>query len=123
MLAERFRNHLDRLLQAVPGSVAASIMGADGIPIDVVQAEPEPDEPTSLFVEYGTLIEQFRSTAQMFAAGDLEELAAKSERFTCVMRPINGDFYLALILHPSASVGRGRFHLRILAPSLHPDLS
>ncbi|MBX2811179.1 MAG: hypothetical protein KTR25_05195 [Myxococcales bacterium] len=80
-------------------------------------------EATQLFVEYGTLVEQFRSTAQMFAAGELEEIAARTELYTCLMRPINHEFFLALVLLPEGCLGRGRFLLRVLAPQIEPKLS
>lgn len=118
-----FRGRLDRLLKAVPGAVGASIMGADGIPIDAVQRDGLEIDSAGLLVEYGALLEQVRQTAQMFAAGDLEELAVRAERVTCVMRPINGEFFLALMIGPRASVGRSRHVLRLEAPQLRPALS
>ena len=97
-------------------------MGSDGIPIDVINHDMMDVDATNLFVEYGGLLEQFKTTAQMFAAGELEELSAQTEQFTCVMRPITPEFFLALVLSPKASIGRSRFLLRIHAPLIRPDL-
>lgn len=119
-----FRARLARLKEAVPGAFAATIMGADGIPIDLVQAEDiENLDASGLLVEYGALLEQVRKTAQMFSAGPLEELSVRSERLTCLMRPINEEFFLALVLPPEASLGHSRFLLRVEAPQLRSALS
>lgn len=119
-----FRARLARLREAVPGALAATIMGADGIPIDLVQnTDVDQMDASGLLVEYGALLEQVRKTAQMFAAGPLEELSVRSERLTCLMRPINDEFFLALVIPPEASLGRSRFLLRVEAPQLRTALS
>lgn len=118
-----FRSTLERIRRAVPGALSASIMGADGIPIDAVHVDGLEVDPNGLVIEYGALLDQVRRSAQMFAAGDLQEVAIRAERLTCVMRPINREFFLALVIGPTASVGRSRYLLRIQAPQLEPELS
>lgn len=134
----QFRECLTQLLDDIPHSVSACIMGVDGIPIDIVAlstTHPSVSELRSksslasdaidhdaLFVEYGTLVSQFQTTAQMFAAGELEEIAARTDGYACLMRPISQDIFLALMLLPNAHMGHGRHLLRILAPQLKPLL-
>jgi predicted regulator of Ras-like GTPase activity (Roadblock/LC7/MglB family) len=118
-----FRAELERLRDAIPGALATCIMGVDGIPIDAVQQEGLDTDPAGLLVEYSALVEQIRRSAQMLAAGDLEEVAVKTERVTCLLRTINHEFFLAAVVRPEASVGRTRFLLRLRAPALGPALS
>lgn len=118
-----FRDRLTRLKNAIPGAVTATIMGADGIPIDAVESPPNGIDTSGLLVEYGALLEQVKKTAQMFAAGQLEELAVRSERLTAIMRPINEEFFLAVVLGPTGSLGKSRYLLRVEAPQLESALS
>lgn len=118
-----FRKPLEHLLEAVPGALLVSIMGTDGIPIDTVQAPEGKVDASGLVVEYGALIEQVRRSAQMFAAGGLEEVAVRAENLTCIMRPINQEFFLALVLQPGASIGKSRYLLRLQAPQFEPALT
>lgn len=118
-----FRGQLDRIRRAIPGALSASIMGMDGIPIDAVHEEEAQTDPSGLVVEYSALLEQVRKSAQMFAAGELEEVSIRAERLTCIMRPINREFFLALVIRPEASMGKSRYLLRIQAPKLEAGLS
>lgn len=118
-----FRARLSRLKEAIPGAFAASIMGSDGIPIDAIETPLKGVDTSGLIVEYGALLESVRKTAQMFAAGRLEEVAVRSEHLTALLRPINDEFFLALVLGPEASLGKSRYLLRIEAPQLEEALS
>lgn len=118
-----FRAELERLRGAIPGALSACIMGVDGIPIDTVQRDDLETDPSGLLVEYSALVSQIRQSAQMFAAGELEEMAVHTERVCCVLRVINEEFFLALLVTPEASLGRARHILRLRAPALRPALS
>jgi predicted regulator of Ras-like GTPase activity (Roadblock/LC7/MglB family) len=113
-----FRTPLRAICTAMPGAVAATLMGSDGIPVETVQAEPNEVDVGSLLVEYAALLDQVRRSAQMFEAGSLEELAIASEHLTTIIRPLNPEYFLALALTPAASAGKGRYLLRIHAPQL-----
>jgi predicted regulator of Ras-like GTPase activity (Roadblock/LC7/MglB family) len=111
------------MVGALDGAFSASIMGVDGIPVDSVEADSGDVDIPSLLVEYSSLLSQVQRSAQMFAAGGLEELAIRSENLTAILRPINAEYLLCLALRPSASFGKGRYLLRINAPKLASALS
>lgn len=112
-----FRASLSKLAEAMPGVLAVSIMGTDGIPIDSVVVEEAPDA-AGLLVEYSALLDQVRQSAQMLSAGELEELTVRSSELTCIMRLINPEFFLAAVITPRQSMGRTRYLLRVQAPTL-----
>lgn len=119
-----FRAELERLCSGVPGVFAASVMGADGLAIDHVEAENGAGVDTAaLLVEYGGLLEQVRSAAQMLAAGPLDELVVRSGKLVCVMRVLNREYFVALVLSPGASTGRARFALRVRGPRIAEALA
>lgn len=112
------------IVGSVDGAVAATIMGIDGIPVQVYEVEDKEDvDISSLLVEYTALVPQVQRSAQMFAAGGLEELSIKSERLVTIIRPVNAEYLLALALRTNANMGKGRYLLRVHAPKLAGDLS
>lgn len=113
-----FRAALQAICGALPGTVAATLMGMDGIPVETVEGNEVGLEVSSLIVEYGHLIDQIRRSAQMFEAGGLEELTIASERVTTLIRPLTDEYFLALALEPAVPSGKGRYLMRIHAPSL-----
>lgn len=117
---------LEKLCRSVPGAVAATIMGVDGLPVDTHTASEDGTgemDLASLLVEYSSLLSQVQRSAQMFAAGGLEELSIKAEHLTTIIRPINDEYFLAIALAPHANFGKGRYHLRLIAPTLVGELS
>ena len=118
------RSPLEELCTRVKGAYAATIMGHDGLPVDTVGAAADNDlDVAALVVEFGALVSQVQRSAQMFAAGDLEELAIRSERLTTILRPINESYFLVLALRPGANLGMGRYLVRMSAPKLADALA
>lgn len=125
-MADEIRGPLERICARLEGALGASVMGIDGLTVDSVAADPPPAAKTdveSLLVEYSTLLGQVQRSAQMFAAGKLEELTISSENLTTLIRPLTGEYFIALTIGPSASVGKGRYLLRIHARELSGALA
>lgn len=114
------RAPLEQICQRVDGTFAVTVMGLDGLPVDTVHHEhvPEGTDVASLLVEYSNLISQVKRSAQMFAAGGLEELSIRSENLTTIIRTINKDYFLAIALGNHGNFGKGRYMLRVNAPKL-----
>ncbi len=118
------REPLESIVDALAGGAfAASIMGMDGLPVDAIERDSGDVDVSALLVEFSSLLIQVQKSAQMFAAGDLEELAIRSEHLTTIIRPINEEYLLCLALHPEANFGKGRYLLRVHAPKLATFLS
>lgn len=125
-MIDEIRGPLEKIHQGVQGALAITLMGMDGLPVDTLHPNPSEREDmdvSSLLVEYSSLLTQVRSSAQMFAAGGLEELAISSEHLTMIIRPVTDEYFLALALTPGANFGKGRYLLRVLAPTLAGALS
>jgi predicted regulator of Ras-like GTPase activity (Roadblock/LC7/MglB family) len=105
------------------GALAATIMGRDGLPVDAIEMDSGDVDVAALLVEFSSLLGQVQKSAQMFAAGGLEELAIRSEHLTTIIRPINAEYLLCLAMRPTANFGKGRYLLRVNAPKLATALA
>jgi predicted regulator of Ras-like GTPase activity (Roadblock/LC7/MglB family) len=118
------REPLESIVSALDGgALAATIMGMDGLPVDGIEIDAGEVDVSALLVEYSSLLGQVQKSAQMFAAGGLEELAIRSEHLTTIIRPINREYLLCLAMRPTANFGKGRYLLRVNAPKLASALS
>ncbi len=122
-----FRETLEQVTRSVPGAVACSVMGFDGIAVETVQpdagaqAAAELDVPTAL-IEYGNLLGQLKQAAEGLKTGAVAELSVNTEKLLTIMRMVNPEYYVVLALLPDGNYGKGRYALRIAAPVLAKEL-
>lgn len=117
-----FSEMLQDLVSNVRGGYAATIMGFDGIPIqDYKSAEHECDLE-SLGVEYGKILGEIRKAAEVLEIGKLEEVIIISLGMKFVVRVINPEYFVALVLLPNSNSGKGRYLLRKTASNVVREL-
>lgn len=118
-----FREDLEALCGRVEGSIAASLMGFDGIAIETAEVKaPEGVDLATLLVEYSGIISQVRQAADTLTMGKTSEVSIRTERMVAVARPLTADYFLMLALSPEGNVGRARYELRIAGPKLAAQL-
>lgn len=122
-MIDEIRGPLEAILNRVPEAYAATVMGFDGLPVDSVEKPLDEPDVSSLLVEYSNLLKQAKTSAQMFAAGDLEELTIRSQKLTVVLRAINEEFFIAAAIPPGGKQGITRYLLKLKAPALSKVLS
>ena len=93
-----FRSRLENICHDVEGAVLATVMGLDGLPVDTVSGDSDIDV-AALVVEYSSLLQQVSRTAQVLAAGNLEELTIRSDNLTTIIRKswIRCGFYMTSV--------------------------
>jgi predicted regulator of Ras-like GTPase activity (Roadblock/LC7/MglB family) len=117
-----FRTHLERVCEQVPGSVACSVMGFDGISVDTHQVSDPSVDLAAMLVEYGHILTKLRDAADVLQAGFVSEVSINTEKLVTVARVLNADYFLVLALTPEGSYGKARYALRIAAPRVTAEL-
>ncbi|QSV44678.1 roadblock/LC7 domain-containing protein [Geobacter benzoatilyticus] len=118
-----FRDTLKGIVESVEGGLGVIIMGYDGIAIDEYFLDNAGLDLNLMTVEYSSLLKDVRHTADILKAGGLEEMAVNTARSRVIMRTINDDLFLALILSHDGNYGKGRYLLRRDAYGLNDRLS
>lgn len=118
-----FRETLKGIVESVEGGLGVIIMGYDGIAIDEYFLEGAGMDLNLLAVEYASLLKDVKHTADILKAGGLEEMAVNTAQSCVIMRTINDDLFLALILSRNGNYGKGRYLLRREAYGLNDSLS
>ena len=112
---------LERMCARIEGAILAAVFRADGEVLGLARANRAPhhaEDERALWADYGRVLEQARESAQMLAAGDLEELMLSSERGVTVIRPLARDVYLSFVVRADAIGGKARYLCRVTAPRL-----
>ena len=119
-----FNELLSNILSRTPGSVAVSVMGFDGIPLDGKEGAnaDESLQHQTTIVELGNLARQIRRMSDDVGTGAVNEFCVSAEGLHTVLRPISDEYFIAISLKKGGNVGKGRFLLRTALPELRKEL-
>jgi predicted regulator of Ras-like GTPase activity (Roadblock/LC7/MglB family) len=115
-----FLEVLKETVGKVDGAVSAMIIGTDGISVQEYAMERLVDL-TGLSAEASAMIKDISLAADNLGLGEAREFSIISERCGIIMRKINSDYYLALVIKPDGNYGKGRFILKTAVPKLEGE--
>jgi predicted regulator of Ras-like GTPase activity (Roadblock/LC7/MglB family) len=117
-----FTSALRSIVDESGGGIGAALMGIDGIAIDQVEASAPPvalgdegalgDEIAALGVEFGRILEEARKAADSLNGGAVEEACLRMARFWVLLRAVDSETFLVVVLAPDGNLGKARFLMR-----------
>jgi predicted regulator of Ras-like GTPase activity (Roadblock/LC7/MglB family) len=108
------------ILKNTVDKVDGMIIGTDGISVQEHSTEQLVDL-TDLSAEASQMIKDISLAADNLGLGEAKEFSIISDRCGIIMRKINADYYLALVIKPEGNYGKGRFILKISIPKLEGE--
>jgi predicted regulator of Ras-like GTPase activity (Roadblock/LC7/MglB family) len=111
---------LEEIVAKVDGAVSAMIIAADGIPVQEYVAERLIDL-TGLGAEASAMIRDVALAAENLGLGEAREFSIISDMCGIIMRKINDEYYIALIIRPDGNYGKGRFVLKTVVPKIESE--
>jgi len=116
-----FMNKLENAVGSIKGCEAAILMGFDGISVDSFEVDKKLDIET-VGMEFSVVLKEVRKAAELLEAGKTEEMTVRTEKMATVLRIVNDEYFLAMMLSPGGNIGKAKYTLRILAPDLGKEL-
>jgi predicted regulator of Ras-like GTPase activity (Roadblock/LC7/MglB family) len=110
-LQSPLRAVLERLQHTIAGTKAIVIVGANGVIVEQVTADPTVD--MEMFVaEFATLLRIARRTSEDTGVGDLSEHILISDKAVTIARHISADRFLILVSQIQDQLGRARYEIK-----------
>lgn len=117
-----FGNMLENAVNTVPGAQSTVLMGFDGILVDLFQGKQTVDMET-MGMELSVLMKEVRNAANSLEAGNADEMTIRTDKFLAVIRVVNDEYFIAMSLSPDGNIGKARYVLRTMAPTIGSELS
>ena len=115
-----FAQALETVASRVPEMRVVMIIGTDGIPIERLVLQHDPNLET-IAAEYTTLLRSSLAASADTELGDLQELSVVTENLTTLIVAITREYFLFAVLAPGAMLGRARFALRMAGVGLERE--
>jgi len=120
-----FVEALKDVVENTEGAIAGLLMDVEGIPLEayVKEGTTAPFDIEVVGAEFSVIVKSVQRTVESLEAGTTREVSVQAERVVTLIRVLNDEYFLALALNPTGSIGKGRYMLRINAPKLLAELS
>jgi predicted regulator of Ras-like GTPase activity (Roadblock/LC7/MglB family) len=115
-----FLEVLKETVDKVDGAVSAMVIASDGIPVQEYVSERLIDL-TGLGAEASAMIKDIGYAAENLGLGEAREFSIISDRCGIILRKINNEYYLALVIKPEGNYGKGRFVLKTAVPKIEGE--
>ncbi len=112
-----FGEILKQVVTGTDGALGALIVGTDGIPVEEFTTTSEFDLQ-SMTVEYSTLLKEIEKGSQAAQLGTTKEVTVLADKAMVMLRRLNDEYFMVLIIKPDGNFGKGRFLLRMSVPKL-----
>lgn len=113
---------LKELSDKVGGVYAATIMGYDGIALQDYLSTDSALDLEVLGVEYSKVISEVSKASEVLELGNVEDLVITTLGTKIVLRIVNADFFLAVIMPVNANSGKAKFYSKQLVKQILPEL-
>ena len=115
-----FSEILKETVERVDGAVSALIIGSDGMLVEEYASE-KLINLEDLGAESSAMIKDIGTAAETLGLGEAKEFSIISEKCGIIMRKINNDYYLGLVITPEGNYGKGRFVLKSAIPKIEKE--
>ncbi len=115
-----FLEVLKETVDKVDGAVSAMIIGIDGISVQEYSSQKIIDL-TGLSAEASAMLKDISTAADNLGLGEAKEFSIISDKCGIIMRKINSEYYLALVIKPDGNYGKGRFILKTAIPKIEGE--
>ena len=114
------------IVDGLPGSLGAVIMGLDGIAVEsYVKSDDETNyvsDVNTAGMEFSYVMGQVRKASAALSWGAAVELLISSEKAILLFRMISEEYFLAVVLNTEANIGKCRYMLRVSGPLVAEEL-
>ena len=112
-----FADILREVVNGTEGALGALVVGVDGIPVEEFTLTEDLDLQ-SMTVEYSTLLKEIEKGSQSAQLGTTKEVTVMADKAMIMLRRLNDEYFMVLIIRPEGNFGKGRFLLRMSVPKL-----
>lgn len=104
------------------GGKASLIMGKDGISVSHYVREGDSFDIERVGTEYNRVIEELKGVTESLNFGDIEEITLVTKDHRIMIKSLDKDYFLALVIDTDVYPGKASFVLRKTASRANREL-
>lgn len=117
-----FRESIRNFVDSTEGAHAGLLMDLEGIAVEAYTKDGTSCDIEVVGAEASVVVKAIQRAGEMLDVGQMREISFQSDQMTTLIRILNDNYFVALMLGPGGNIGKGRYLLRTLAPQLASEL-
>ena len=107
-----FEDIIKDIVNNVNGCWSGIMMGTDGVMVESFKNDTNDEDVMTMSIEFASILRDICRSSEQLDAGNIQEITIKSEKMTYIIRMINDEYFIALVLNPQGNYGKARYLLR-----------
>ena len=116
-----FVENLRKITNNLEDALGVALVGMDGIVVEEHRRDTLLDLPT-LAAEFSTVLRQIEEITGSLPFGPSQELCVLGDKGLILIKKVNSDYFLLLVIHAEGNFGKGRFLLKREVAQLEKEL-
>lgn len=117
-----FEEIIKDIVDNVEGCLTGIMMGIDGVMVESYKKSEEFEDITTMSIEFTNILREIRASSEQLKVGNVEELTIKSDSMIFLIKMINEEYFVAIVLKPQGNYGKARYLIRKSVPAFKSEL-
>ena len=115
-----FREVLENLQNRVDGTLAVTLIGLDGIPIESINEGGIPLDVVS--AEFTNFLKSIQVAHHDIDTGEVQHVTVMTDRYLIILSVVTSEYLILMVMSPGGNHGKARFELRKAKFALRDEL-
>jgi len=116
-----FVENLRKITNNLEDALGIALVGMDGIVVEEHRRDTLLDLP-ALAAEFSAVLRQIEDITESLHFGRSQELCVLGDKGLILVKKINSDYFLLLVIHAEGNFGKGRYLLKREVAQLEREL-
>lgn len=117
-----FSDIIKDIVDNVDGCWSGIMMGIDGVMVECYKREPKDEDLNTMSIEFANVLRDVCTSSEQLDAGHVQEITIKTDKMVYLIRMINEEYFIALVLNPYGNYGKARYLIRKSVPAFREEL-
>lgn len=117
-----FENIIKDIVDNIDGCWSGVMMGVDGVMVESYRRGQSDDDVSTISVEFTNILREICKSSEQLQTGKVQEITIKTESMVYIIKMINDDYFVAVILNPLGNYGKARYLIRKSIPVFKAEL-
>ncbi len=117
-----FEDIIKDIVNNVDGCHSGIMMGIDGVMVEGYNKRDEIEGPNNMSIEFAHILKDICRSSEQLKTGQVQEITIKTEKMIFLIKMINEDYFVAVVLNPDGNYGKARYLVRKSIPQFKSEL-